>query len=39
MDEHFQNAPVAENLPMLLGLLGVWHRLDLRLSEPRNHSL
>jgi glucose-6-phosphate isomerase len=27
MDEHFQNAPVAENLPMLLGLLGVWHRL------------
>lgn len=27
MDTHFKNAPVAENLPMLLGLLGIWHRL------------
>jgi glucose-6-phosphate isomerase len=25
MDEHFREAPVAENLPMLLGLLSVWH--------------
>lgn len=25
MDEHFQNAPVEQNLPMLLGLLGVWY--------------
>lgn len=27
MDEHFKNTPIGENLPMLLGLLGVWHRL------------
>ncbi|AKI02348.1 glucose-6-phosphate isomerase [Hoeflea sp. IMCC20628] len=27
MDAHFKTAPVDENLPMLLGLLGVWHRL------------
>ncbi|MCC0034950.1 MAG: glucose-6-phosphate isomerase [Hoeflea sp.] len=27
MDEHFRSAPVGENLPMLLGLLGIWHRL------------
>lgn len=25
MDEHFKNAPIAENLPMLLGLIGVWY--------------
>ncbi|MDP2120968.1 MAG: glucose-6-phosphate isomerase [Hoeflea sp.] len=27
MDDHFKSAPVAQNLPMILGLLGVWHRL------------
>ncbi|MDF1608758.1 glucose-6-phosphate isomerase [Hoeflea sp. YIM 152468] len=27
MDTHFQTAPVGENLPMLLGLIGIWHRL------------
>jgi glucose-6-phosphate isomerase len=26
MDEHFRAAPVLQNLPMLMGLLGVWHR-------------
>ena len=26
MDEHFATAPYAENLPVLLGLLGVWNR-------------
>ncbi len=25
MDEHFRTAPPAENLPMLLGLIGVWN--------------
>jgi glucose-6-phosphate isomerase len=25
MDEHFRDAPAAENLPMLLGLLSVWY--------------
>lgn len=25
MDEHFQNAPFEKNLPVLLGLLGVWY--------------
>jgi glucose-6-phosphate isomerase len=26
MDRHFREAPVLENLPVLMGLLGVWHR-------------
>jgi glucose-6-phosphate isomerase len=25
MDEHFRTAPLAENLPVLMGLLSVWH--------------
>ena len=25
LDEHFRSAPFAQNLPMLLGLLGVWY--------------
>ncbi len=25
MDEHFRTAPLAENLPVLLGMLGVWY--------------
>jgi glucose-6-phosphate isomerase len=27
MDEHFRTAPVGENLPMLFGLVGFWHRV------------
>ncbi|MEZ5922828.1 MAG: glucose-6-phosphate isomerase [Hyphomicrobiaceae bacterium] len=27
IDEHFRTAPLAENLPMLLGLTGAWHRV------------
>jgi glucose-6-phosphate isomerase len=26
IDEHFRTAPVEQNLPMLLGLAGAWHR-------------
>lgn len=26
MDHHFQTAPLARNLPVLLGLIGIWHR-------------
>lgn len=26
MDEHFRSAPIAENMPALLALVGVWHR-------------
>ncbi len=26
MDQHFRSAPVSQNLPMLMGLLGIWHR-------------
>lgn len=25
MDEHFRSAPLAENLPVILGLLGIWY--------------
>ncbi|MEM6639620.1 MAG: glucose-6-phosphate isomerase [Pseudomonadota bacterium] len=26
MDEHFETAPLAENLPVLMALLGIWYR-------------
>jgi len=26
MDEHFRTAPLAENIPVVLALIGVWHR-------------
>jgi glucose-6-phosphate isomerase len=26
MDRHFQDAPLARNLPVLLGLIGIWYR-------------
>lgn len=26
MDDHFRTAPIRKNLPMLMGLVGVWHR-------------
>merc|ERR1719183_1964857 len=25
MDKHFQTAPFAQNLPMILGMLGIWY--------------
>jgi glucose-6-phosphate isomerase len=32
IDEHFRNAPLNENIPVIMGLLGIWYRnvLDLR---------
>lgn len=30
MDEHFKTAPLAENLPVLLGLAGIWRRNFMR---------
>lgn len=32
MDEHFRHAPAARNLPVLLGLIGVWNRNFLGLA-------
>ena len=29
MDRHFEEAPAAENLPLLFGLIGLWHRTFL----------
>jgi glucose-6-phosphate isomerase len=26
VDQHFQSAPLAENIPVLMALIGVWHR-------------
>ncbi|MBZ8134981.1 glucose-6-phosphate isomerase [Afifella sp. IM 167] len=26
MDEHFRSAPLGQNLPVLMGLIGIWHR-------------
>jgi len=26
MDQHFKNAPIEKNMPVLLGLIGIWHR-------------
>jgi glucose-6-phosphate isomerase len=32
MDEHFRDAPLAENMPVIMGLIGIWYRnvLDFR---------
>lgn len=32
MDRHFENAPLEENLPALLGLIDVWHRSFLGMA-------
>ena len=32
MDRHFEAAPLEENLPALLGLIGVWHRSFLGMA-------
>jgi glucose-6-phosphate isomerase len=43
MDEHFRTAPFDRNLPVLLGLLGVWYRNFLGASThavlPYSHDL
>ncbi len=36
MDEHFRSAPLAENLPVLLGLLGVWYN---NFFEAESHAV
>lgn len=36
MDEHFRNAPFAENLPVLLGLIGVW---NINLLDIHAHAI
>ena len=33
MDEHFRQAPFADNLPVLMGLIGVWNRNFLGLDS------
>ena len=33
MDEHFRTAPFADNLPVLVGLIGVWNRDFLQLAS------
>lgn len=30
MDEHFRHAPLQENIPVILGLLGIWYRNFLK---------
>lgn len=43
MDRHFRDAPAARNLPLLLGLSGVWQRSFLRMPAravlPYSHPL
>lgn len=36
IDEHFRSAPLDENIPVLMGLLGVWHRNTL---DRRAHAV
>ncbi|MBK1694829.1 glucose-6-phosphate isomerase [Chromatium weissei] len=36
MDEHFRTAPLAENMPVLLGLIGVWYA---NFAEARTHAV
>ena len=33
MDQHFANAPAGQNIPLLIGLLGVWYRNFLSASS------
>ncbi|WNC69560.1 glucose-6-phosphate isomerase [Thalassotalea nanhaiensis] len=43
MDEHFQNAPFAENMPVLMALIGIWNSSFLGYNSlavlPYDHSL
>ncbi|WP_346776909.1 glucose-6-phosphate isomerase [Thalassotalea sp. G2M2-11] len=43
MDQHFLNAPLSDNMPVLLALLGIWNRNGLGYSSlailPYDHSL
>ncbi len=43
MDEHFRTAPWQENLPVMLGLLGIWYinglRAGTQLVSPYDHGL
>lgn len=36
MDQHFQSAPAEQNLPMILGMLGVWYR---NFQDAQSHVL
>jgi glucose-6-phosphate isomerase len=43
MDQHFQNIPFEQNMPVLMALLGIWNRNALQYSSlailPYDHSL
>ena len=43
MDQHFQNTPFENNMPVLMALLGIWNRNALQYSSlailPYDHSL
>ncbi|MES9962241.1 MAG: glucose-6-phosphate isomerase [Candidatus Sedimenticola sp. 20ELBAFRAG] len=36
MDEHFRTAPLSENMPVIMGLLGVWYR---NFAGVRTHAI
>ena len=36
MDEHFQNAPLRHNMPVLMGLLGIWYN---NLFDAHSHAV
>ena len=39
MDEHFRTAPLEQNLPVILALLGVWYRNFFGAETPRHPAL
>ena len=39
MDEHFRSAPLAANLPVLMGLIGVWNTNFLGCDFARGAAL
>ena len=39
MDEHFRTTPFEKNLPVLLGLLGVWYNNFFRCTDGRDSAL
>ncbi len=39
MDEHFRTAPFERNLPVILGLIGIWYNNFLRCADGGNFAL
>ena len=39
VDEHFKNAPLTENVPVIMALLSIWNTTFFRCKSPSNITL